>query len=590
MKTDRIKRMTVGVLAAMLLLTVTACKDEKTSSGSNTVSTGSVTDYSDTESVSADSSSESAQQISSTESENTVKPDSSKPSHSVSSGKTSSKVDSTPETTKTKIFKVESYGAKGDGKTNDGEAISKAVAAAAADSSAKKIVQFQANKTYRVTGVPESNDNNRLFDLQYAENVHIQGSNTKILLKSPVRIGVISESDNCSISGFIFDYSPKPFVIGKVIGKGGDYIDFSTTEEIVIPSGWTAPSTFYAFRNKENERLHFFSTGYTKLGTKQYRFHIKPGSTGQVAQAVMGEEFILPVPGTSHADGGGSAFSINKNKSFQMSDIKIYSLPEFGLDIRCNEGRMFFTNISFRPEPGSKIHLVCWRDGFHVKDNSAQIVWDKCDIGPIGDDAFNLSSVCMKPTTINASKDTFTLAPMEGGSTYAGRPSLKAGDEFVAYDNFSGELIGEGKITKVINTNPVTFQSSVKLPKVDNNTYFCFYSYANPNYMVKNSTIEGTVRVRCPGTFENCKFNIYWLKVENETYFEGPIPKNITFKGCSFQSLSGAGKNIVQIGTRYKDNTSAPAQYKCKNIVFQDCKWLGGTSYSAEPGNEVIVK
>ena len=587
MKVNVFRRILAGMLAGVMLLTAAACKKDPAPASST------LSQESSASGNNFESSSEMVQQPGAEES-SSASITSSKPSSSSDTGKNSSadssKSNSSLTTSQTRIFKVESYGAKGDGKTDDGAAISKAVAAAAADSSAKKIVQFQANKTYRVTSVPSSNDNNRLFDLQYAENVHIEGKNTKLLMKSPVRLGVVSESKNCSISGFIFDYSPKPFVLGKVTGKSNNYIDFSTTEEIAIPNGWTAPSTFYAFRNKENERLHFFSTGYTKLGAKQYRLHIQPGSTGQPSQAVIGEEFILPVPGSSHADGGGSAFSINKNQGFQMSDIKIYSLPEFGFDIRCNEGPMTFTNISFRPEPGSKIHLVCWRDGFHVKDNSARIVWDKCDIGPIGDDAFNLSSVCMKPTMINAAKDTFTLTPMEGGSTSAGRPSLKVGDDFVAYDKLSGELIGEGKVAKVINTNPVTFQSSIKLPKVDSNTYFCFYSYANPNYVVKNSTVEGTVRVRCPGTFENCRFNIYWLKVENETYFEGPIPKNITFKGCTFQSLSGQGKNIVQIGTRYKDNVSAPAQYKCKNIVFQGCKWLGGTSYSAESGNQVIVK
>ena len=587
MKPENIKKMIAGVLAALLLFTVTACKNKKNPSSSNAASAGSMTDFSEVGSTS-DSSAESSQQ--SSPAGGTSAPNSSKPVGTASTGKTSSsKTSSKPVVNQTKVFKVESYGAKGDGKTNDGTAISKAISAAAADSSSNKIVQFQANKTYRVTSVPKLNDGNRLFDLQYAENVHIKGSNTKILLKAPVRIGVISETNNCSMSGFIFDYSPKPFIIGKVTAKGSNYIDFSTTAELEL-NGWSAPSTFFAFRNKPNERLHFFSTGYKKLGTKQYRLNIAPGSTGQASQAVIGEEFVLPVPGSSHADGGGGAFSINKNKNFNMSNIKIYSLPEFGFDIRCNEGKMSFTNISFRPEPNSGIHLVCWRDGFHVKDNSAQIIWDKCDIGPIGDDAFNLSSVCMKPTMINADKDIFTLQPMEGEGVYSARPALKAGDEFVAYNNFTGELIGEGTVKRVTSTNPVTFESSIKLPNVDNQTYFCFYSYANPNFVIKNSTIEGTVRVRSMGTFENCKFNIYWLKIENETYFEGPIPKNITFKGCTFQSLSGTGKNIVQIGTRYKDNPSAPAQYKCKNIVFQGCKWLGGTSYSVETGNQVIQK
>ncbi len=53
-------------------------------------------------------------------------------------------------------------------------------------------------------------------------------------------------------------------------------------------------------------------------------------------------------------------------------------------------------------------------------------------------------------------------------------------------------------------------------------------------------------------------------------------------------------EQIYTLVTKYMENQNAnptePAQYKCKNIVFQGCTWLGGTGYSAEPGNEVVVK
>ncbi|MDD4699296.1 MAG: hypothetical protein PHV07_03435 [Oscillospiraceae bacterium] len=488
----------------------------------------------------------------------------------------------------TKVFKVEDYGAVGDGSTNDGTAISKAIVAACADTSENKIVQFAANKSYRITSVPSANSYNRLFCLEYADNVHINGSNTKLLLKAPVRVGTFSNTNNCSFSGFVIDYSPKPFFIGTVTAIGSNYIDFDTAENISIPSGWSAPSTFFAFRNKPNERLHFNSTGYTSLGNKKLRFNMASVSTGKPGNAVIGEEFVLPMPGYSHGDGGGGAFSINKSSNFAMSNVRILSLPEFGFDIRCNEGKLSFDNVDFRQL--DNINLVCWRDGFHVKDNSAPITWTNCDIGPIGDDAFNISSVAMKVTSINNSKDIFDLEPMEGVGVYSARPALKAGDEFVAYDNFTGELIGEGKIETVLNNQVVAFKSNVSLAKAKTGMYICFYSYANPNFLVKDCNIEGTVRARSMGTFENCTFNIYWLKVENETYFEGPIPKNLTFKNCLFKSLSGRTKNIVTIGTRYKNNPNLPAEYKCKNIVFESCTWENGTTYSVETGNQVIVR
>lgn len=47
---------------------------------------------------------------------------------------------------KTRIFKVEDYGAVGDGVTDDGIAVANAVLAAAKDSSEEKIVQFKAGR------------------------------------------------------------------------------------------------------------------------------------------------------------------------------------------------------------------------------------------------------------------------------------------------------------------------------------------------------------------------------------------------------------------------------------------------------------
>lgn len=59
------------------------------------------------------------------------------------------------------------------------------------------------------------------------------------------------------------------------------------------------------------------------------------------------------------------------------------------------------------------------------------------------------------------------------------------------------------------------------LPGLGKGCQIALYRF-NKNFLVKDSYIEGTVRVRSSGTFQNCKFNVFWVRVENETYVEGP--------------------------------------------------------------------
>ena len=485
---------------------------------------------------------------------------------------------------KTRIFKVEDYGAVGDGVTDDGIAVANAVLAAAKDSSEEKIVQFKAGATYRLASAPASNSFKRVINVLYADNVKIQGDNTKLLMAAPYRVGYFADSSNIEFSGFIIDYSPKPFAAAVVTAIASDrsYIDFKTNDDLGFSGTVTPPSPYFAFRNRTDERLHYNITKMTKLGDGSYRFYMADAS--RVAMASVGEEFILPVYGSSHNIGG--LFSISNVNNFKMEDVTIYAMPDFGFDVRSNTGTTEFINVRMEPAPGSGIHLVSWRDGFHVKDNLSKLIWDNCYIGPLGDDAFNLSSVICNVDFYNHSTRTVNMTPAEAGTT---RDGLKAGDELVAYNMTTGEYIGETEIEAVLqSTGAINLRLKEDLPKLEKGCQIALYCY-NRDFVVKNSYIEGTVRVRSSGTFENCKFNVFWVRVENESYVEGPVPKDITFKKCSFTTPYKTNPRIFHVGTLKATGYSGMPEYKCKNIVLDGCTFTGGT-YGADAGNELIVK
>ena len=166
------------------------------------------------------------------------------------------------------------------------------------------------------------------------------------------------------------------------------------------------------------------------------------------------------------------------------------------------------------------------------------------------------------------------------------REGLSVGDEVVFYDSVNNKAIGEAKIAQVINSGKSV---SFRIDRDLDITRYCkvgIYRW-NKNFQVKNSYIEGTVRVRSSGTFSNCKFNVFWVRIENETDIEGPVPKDITFSNCTFTTSYSADATIFHVGTLTKSGSSGA--YKCKNIVLSGCTFQKG-KYYAESGNQLIVK
>lgn len=484
-----------------------------------------------------------------------------------------------------KEFYVSDYGAAGDGVTNDGYAISKAVKAASEYENGDKAVIFEAGKTYRILEIPSDNIRNCLFSLEKVNNLSIIGNGAKLLFKGKIKLLSLEFCRNFNFSGFNIDYSPKPFVLANVIGFDCDtgYIDFETNEDFGVEDELTPGQPCFAFPNRSDIRYHYFINGFKRLSSTQYRMIIGEGTIDRIKNVKIGDEFIIPHMGGSHLVGG--ACTLYDCDTFTISDLRFYSHPEFGFDVRCNTGKNLFKNIVLKQEEGSRVQLVSWRDCFHVKDNLDPIVWDNCYIGPIGDDAFNLSCVHLDVTDVAADARTIHCYPAEKGKT---RP-LEPGDEYIAYDIETGSYIGEGKAAKVFDsTEDVFFESDVALPKLKKGMQISFYKFANPGFVVKNSYIEGTVRVRSRGTFENCKFNVFWVAVENEFFVEGPVPKDVTFKDCTFTTFYDDSANIFHVGTLGK-NGMHNCEYKCKNIVLENCSFLKG-KIDVEEGNELFIR
>lgn len=483
-----------------------------------------------------------------------------------------------------KEFYVKDYGAVGDGVTDDSAAINRAVAAAAVYDGEKTVI-FDP-KVYRVLEVPETNSHNCLFSLVGVKDLHLSGKGATLLFKGRNRLLYLESCKNFSMSGFRIDYQPKPFILAKVLAASTEecFIDFQAEEDIGLEGEYIEPQPpCFAFPNRADIRYHYFIVRIDRIGALQYRITIRKDFASRISEVKTGDEFLLPLIGGSHLV--GAACTIYNNDSFRFSDLRFYSHPEFGFDVRGNKGEMLFERVVLRQKEGAREQLVSWRDGFHIKDNTDPIVWDGCDIGPIGDDAFNLSCVHLDITEVSEDETTIYCVPAEKGKTR----DIEPGDEFVAYDLETGKAFGEAHVAKVYPSDcDVRFTAERPLTGIKPGMQISFYKFANPGFVIKNCNIEGTVRVRSSGTFENCHFDVFWVRVENEFFVEGPIPKDITFRNCTFTTPYDATAKIFHVGTLGKHGKTN-CEYKCKNIVLENCRFDKGT-VDVEDGNELFIR
>lgn len=313
-------------------------------------------------------------------------------------------------------FRVADYGAVGDGVTDDGPAISRAAAAAAAAAGEKAVV-FEP-KTYRILDLPAENRRHCLFSFEGTTDLHIEGNGAVLLFKGANRLLSLEGGRRFSLDGLTVDYQPKPFILAKAeaLDMEQGYMDMAAEEDIGLQGEtYLPPPPCFMFPNRADIRYHYFIREIRRLGDKRYRLVIRSDFIERMGQVKPGDEFLLPTIGGSHL--AGAACTIYDTDGFTLSNLRFYSHPEFGFDVRDCLGEMRFDHVALRQKEGAREQLVSWRDGFHIKDNRDPIVWDSCDIGPIGDDAFNLSCVHLDVTEVSADERGIRCLPAEKGKT-----------------------------------------------------------------------------------------------------------------------------------------------------------------------------
>ena len=132
------------------------------------------------------------------------------------------------------VLKAEDFGVVGDGKTDDGPAISAAVNAAIEQ---KATLVFDGSKTYYM----DQSDNTAAvfrspFAMENATAVTIDGQGATFLVAPGSNYFAMAGCSDIVLKNCSFDYAVPVYLVGKVISNDGGRIVFETDQEPYSPS------------------------------------------------------------------------------------------------------------------------------------------------------------------------------------------------------------------------------------------------------------------------------------------------------------------------------------------------------------------
>ena len=356
------------------------------------------------------------------------------------------------------VFRVEDYGAKGDGRTDDTAAIDKAISAAKAKGSGS-VVWFSP-KTYRVAA---HRTKVYAWTVTGAEDITIYGNGATLLI-SPDRLAFqIRNCQDVTVRGFVIDYHPLPFMQGTITeidAKRGAFV-LEVHDGYPIPSdapfhskpfggresgamgkkglgrGWGALIEPKRRELKREVLNAWFFKKYEILqtinGKRRVKLTLQDRPARNINQISEGDRFCLPIG--IHA---GGIIHIQDGKNNTLEDVIIYASPSLTIGAR-GTAKAVFRGIRLMFKPGSDRLITSCADGFHLQQNRRGSVIERCLMEGQIDDSIN---IYCGPNSVKK---------VISGSEYILDAStvMQEGDRLEFFEPSKGEHLGDAKVVSI---------------------------------------------------------------------------------------------------------------------------------------------
>ena len=474
------------------------------------------------------------------------------------------------------VLNAADFGVKGDGKTDDGPAIGRAVEAAMEQ---QATLRFESGKTYYIGSTDRSaGPFSSPFAMNGAEGVTVDGGGSVFRFAPGINYFALTSNKDIRFCNMKLDLSVSPYLVGTVKAVDGANVTYTTDIEPHQTYVDSRNSVNFSIKYNEGtqQRPHQFINTVKKTASKEVKVEYQHENHGYS----VGDKVFLPNPGVGNALSEIMYISANTG-CMVFENIEVWAAPSFIANVRENDAEIYFENVDYIPgaENNREIKMVSWRDGYHVKDNRRPIHWNECDVDVLFDDVFNVSNTLGYITSVK-NGNRFTVTQYELYTHGSFHPfSCREGDVIDVFSS-KGVYAGEATIRRIIEnpngTMDLVLDYGEGLRKMEEGWLVGNRDTCAPGSTITNSRFTGTFRFRREIRIENCVFDMLVTWIREDGSVEGPIPGNIDYINCTFN-----GGNI-DIGA-----AGASVRAAITDIGFWGCTFNKGAHVA--PGRNVVV-
>lgn len=451
---------------------------------------------------------------------------------------------------------VDDFGAAGDGRTDDAPAIQRAIAAAVGK---RATITFTAGRTYRLlsphpgTSATAGRAGMSVLSLEGADGLTIDGQGAKLLLHPDVQFCFARECTNLAIRGFEVDMDPLPFVPGTVeaVDAAGHSLDVRIADGFDVPAadgsempahppffGWLVPT------GADGNLGHYFVQRLTATADpRTVRLQAREQSFRQFEGRgiVVGTKVSVPVPGLAHVD--RRFMQIDRCENVTIAELRIWSLPYFAFNFWNNTGRVRVSDVVIAPKPDTPRLTSAGRDGFHCKDNRAEMIFERCRLAGLRDDCFNISAMTAVVHERVSETELLVKRTWYPNLDYA---VFAPGDRVQLYDEQNKTIYwanpvataedlpgGPPKLTRLTFSGAKRAGDAPSLPDtLRAPTLVLNQDAASPGAIIRQCDITGSCRMRARLLIDESTFTGFnWYYTE---HVEGPFPWQVMIRNSHF--------------------------------------------------------